>query len=380
MLDNIRGRTACKGNTRGDVEHQNMKGIISLEIEALLRQVLTDDATAVHLIIGQPPIIRSGEGLVRSDKPPVDARVIDDFATTELSTQQHATLEHTGYADSTFRLDGRRFLCRIFRELGQFAATIRILPSDLPSLVDLIAVEEELSRMVKLLQFRRGMILITGLAGSGRSSLAAAMIDAINASQVKRIATIEDPPRYDIVSRQAVVTQHMVGHDVESFHAGLETVRGLDADVVFISAIPDFQTFESAAALAQRGMLVIALTRFATVGACIKGLFDAFTNQHDRAKELLSQNLQAIVSTTLLPRIDLRERVAAHEIMIASLKIRSALAEGRGEVGPLMKEGRQIGMQQLDDSLLMLYKAGMISFDEAEPRMADKMLLGRRPH
>ena len=344
----------------------------------MLRQVIESEATAVHLIAGQPPVFRSRGGLSRADAPLLDTQTIEAFAMAELSAQQRATLERTGHADASFRLEGRRFLCRVFRELGQLAATIRILPSDLPNLVDLIAVEEELAHIAKLLQFRRGLILITGTSGSGRTSLASAMIGAINEKQVKRIVTVEDPPQYDIVSQQGVVTQQMVGHDVDSFHAGVDAVRGLDADIVFISALPDFPTFEAAASLAQRGRLVIAIANYGTITSCIKGLFDSFVLQHARTKELLAQNLQAVVSTTLLPQVNSRERIAAHEIMIGSLKIRGAIADGRWEISALMKEGRQIGMQLLDDSLLMLYKAGLISVEDAESRMADKLLLGRR--
>lgn len=351
-----------------------------ITIEAILAHLLERGASTAHLVPGEPVAIRAAEGLVRVDKSPDAQLAIDEVLNNRLSPNQRASLDRRGYVDASLVHAGNRFICRLFHERGQVAATIRILPSELPSLDSLVAIDEELARIAQLLQFRRGVIIVTGASGSGKSNLAAALLGIINENQTKRIATVEDPPQYDIVSRKSIVTQMMIGHDVDSFQVGLDAIRGLDADVVFASSIPDAQAFESICTLAQRGRLVLSVMPYPTVTACIKGILDTFAvGQRARIQQLLSQNLQAIVSTALIQRAAQRERAAAHEIMIATLKIRAALQDGRWEIGPLMKEGRRIGMQTLDDSLEMLYKQGIIDFDEAEGRISDKTVLGRRP-
>ncbi|HEY3331207.1 MAG TPA: ATPase, T2SS/T4P/T4SS family [Capsulimonadaceae bacterium] len=346
-----------------------------MQIDELMATMAERGASAAHLVIGEQPVIRVGGVLERVDSPPIPPTLMDMVLIRNLTDVQRTNLAQSGYIDLSLSHGVTRFVCRIYHQRGQVAATLRRISSDVPTLETVASLPEERTRLGQLMQFRKGLILVAGSGGSGRTWLSSALIDHVNHHANKRIATIEDPVEFDFRPDKCLITQQLVGHDVESVEAGVKAAQALDADIVYISEIADYATLHAAINLAERGQIVVSTIEFPTVATTIRGLFDAYSASHPQLREKLSQTLQAIVSTRLIPTANLRGRVAAFEIMIASLKIRAVIGEGRWEFGQLVKDGRKMGMQTLDDSLVALCKAGTITLEEAQHRISDKTAL-----
>ena len=348
-----------------------------MQLDTLLRTMIENKATAMHLVIGEQPVMRAAGQLTRLEENPINATVLELVLQHSLSPDQRELLAHRGYTDLSLSHAGRRFVCRLYRERGQLAAAIRYISSTVPTLETTSLIPEERARLAQVMQFRKGLLIVTGGGGSGRTTLCAALLDHVNTNASKRIVTIEEPVQFDLQHRQSLVTQQMVGHDVDSFLTGLKAAQALDADIVFVSEIPDYATLEAVSVLAERGKLVVTTMDFPSASACVRGIFDDYAPKHPGIRELLSRNLQAIITTSLVPKINSRERIAAFEIMIATLKIRATIGDGRWEFGALMKDGRKMGMQLMDDSLARLLESGLISYEEAEHRISDKSLLSK---
>jgi twitching motility protein PilT len=345
-----------------------------MELKSLLDALLKSSSSDLHLVTGQPPLFRIYHRMERQEGEALTEGKIEEMLAPYLTPEQQGMLrEEKQGADVTIREHGRAFRCQVFLERGRPGATIRVVPLGPPSLEEL-----ELQELMQpILQSRHGLVLITGVSGSGKSTNCAAFIETLNRTTEQRIFTLEDPIEYEFVSKKCVITQHAVGHDVASYEVGARVVIHSDPDVVLIGEMRSLEAMWWAMTLADTGHLVFTVLHTSNVTESLRRVIDAYPEPRDNVRLMLARTLTAIVSQKLLPRADRPGRVAANEILLATPRIRRMIAEGQTDMTMAIEAGRDQGMQSMDDSVLAHYKNGVISYDTAWYAMSDRERLGR---
>jgi twitching motility protein PilT len=265
--------------------------------------------------------------------------------------------------------DLARFRVSVFKERGRFGIVLRQIPNKLLSLEQI-----GLPEQVKELLFRpRGLILVTGPTGSGKSTTLASMIDIINKERDVHIITVEDPIEYYHTHKKSVVTQREIGSDVPSFAEAIRRALRQDPDVILVGEMRDLETMQAAITAAETGHLVFATLHTTGAAATVDRIVDAFPNdQQEQVRTQLSVGLVAVISQLLLPRVDKPGRVAAFEIMISTPSIRSRIRDNKTfQISSDIQTGAKFGMQTLDSHLLELYLGGLISYDDLVTKSQD---------
>jgi twitching motility protein PilT len=333
-------------------------------IEVLLDEVIKKKASDLHLQVGLPPMLRVDGSLL----PVPEADILDEEALESLifaildEDQKQILLKDKEFDFSFAYGDLGRFRVNAFHERGNMAAALRLIPNEILSIEQL-----GLPSIVnKFADYPRGLVLVTGPTGSGKSTTLAALVGKINAEKAVHIITIEDPIEFTHKSQKAVIVQREVHYDTYSFSAALRSALREDPDVVLIGEMRDLETIASAITIAETGHLVFATLHTNSAAQSIDRMIDVFPpHQQPQIRAQLSNILMSITSQRLIPSIG-GGRIAAAEILIATPAVRNIIREGKShQLEAVIQTGAEFGMQSMDKTLVALIHEGSITYDEA---------------
>jgi twitching motility protein PilT len=333
-------------------------------IEVLLEEVIKRRASDLHLQVGLPPMLRIDGGLVPlTGADPLTDEAVETLIFAILDEDQKQILLKDKEFDFSFAFgDLGRFRVNAFHERGNLAAALRLITNEIMTIEQL-----GLPQIVnKFAEYPRGLVLVTGPTGSGKSTTLAAMISKINQERSAHIITIEDPIEYTHKSHKSVIVQREVHYDTYSFSAALRSALREDPDVVLIGEMRDLETIASAITIAETGHLVFATLHTNSAAQSIDRMIDVFPpHQQPQVRSQLANILSAIVSQRLVPAIG-GGRIASAEIMVATPAVRNIIREGKThQLDAVIQTGAEFGMQSMDKTLVSLIHAGTITYDEA---------------
>lgn len=345
-------------------------------IEVLLEEVIKKKASDLHLQVGLPPMLRVDGALKAvSGTDVLNEEAIESLVFALLDDDQKQILLKDKEFDFSFAFgDLGRFRVNAFHERGNLAAALRLIPSELLSVEQL-----GLPGVVnKFAEYPRGLVLVTGPTGSGKSTTLAAMIHKINNERAEHIVTIEDPIEFTHKSIKSVIVQREVHYDTFSFSAALRSSLRQDPDVVLIGEMRDLETIAAAITIAETGHLVFATLHTNSAAQSIDRMIDVFPpHQQPQIRSQLSNILMAICSQRLLPAIG-GGRIAAAEIMVATPAVRNIIREGKThQLDAVIQTGAEYGMQSMDKTLVSLIHSGTITYEEARNCAVDLEELDR---
>jgi twitching motility protein PilT len=334
-------------------------------IDDLLRIMIDRGGSDLHLTVGSPPGIRlRGEIVPLENAQPLQPRDTMDMILSLLSEEQRRRFETELELDFAYSIPGvSRFRANVFQQRNSMGAVFRVIPIEIPTLEDL-----GLPKVCRFLADRpRGLVLVTGPTGSGKSTTLAAMIDHINETRPLHIVTLEDPIEFMHRNKQAYVNQREVGEDTHSFAAALKRVLRQDPDVILVGEMRDLETISAAITAAETGHLVLATLHTTGGPATVDRIIDVFPpHQQQQVRMQLSGTLEGVLSQVLLRSTDGRSRVMAMEIMLGVPAISNLIREGKTHQMPtIIQGGASLGMQTLDQHLKTLLQAGKVTFEEA---------------
>jgi twitching motility protein PilT len=345
-------------------------------LEEILHYAFENDCSDIHLVAKMPPIVRKLGQLVRLDYPELTSQVVFGWINGMLNHEQQKLYQEghdvdTAYTDS----NKNRYRLNIFRAQGQPAIAMRLLKNKIPTIDQL-----GLPQILKTLADEpRGMILVTGPTGSGKSTTLAAMIDYINERKAKHILTLEDPIEYIHSPKKSLINQREIHKDAHSFEKALRSALREDPDVILVGEMRDFETISLALTAAETGHLVFSTLHTTGAASTIDRIIDVFPpHQQAQIRTQLASVLKGVVSQALLPRIDEPKRVAVHEIMIMTDAIGNLIRENKiVQINSSIQTGSRIGMQSLEACLANYIKQGVISADTALEICSNKEFLKR---
>ena len=345
-------------------------------IEVLLDEVIKKKASDLHIQVGLPPMLRIDGSLTPVNGADIlDEEAVETLVFAILDEDQKQILLKDKEFDFSFAYgDLGRFRVNAFHERGNMAAALRLIPNEILSIEQL-----GLPQIVnKFSDYPRGLVLVTGPTGSGKSTTLAALIKKINQEKAMHIITIEDPIEYTHKSQKSVVVQREVHYDTYSFSAALRSALREDPDVVLIGEMRDLETIASAITIAETGHLVFATLHTNSAAQSIDRMIDVFPpHQQPQIRAQLSNILMAIVSQRLVPAIG-GGRIAAAEILVATRAVRNIIREGKShQLEAVIQTGAEFGMQSMDKELVNRVHAGTITYDEARNFAVDMDELNR---
>lgn len=324
-------------------------------------------ASDVHLKVGLPPIFRiRGDLRTLQNVPPLTHEIIESFALGIMNERQRDTFGKTWDVDLAYATaDGVRYRVNVFQQRGHVGMVMRLIPPDVPSFEKL-----NLPKVVlDLAESERGMVLVTGITGSGKSTTLAAMVDYINARRASHIVTIEDPIEYAFKDRRSVVNQREVGFDTSSFSRALRAGLRQDPDVVLVGEMRDYETVEIAMTAAETGHLILSTLHTLDAVETVNRIISVYPpHQQAQARLQLAGVLRGVVSQRLLARADGKGMVPAVEILVATARVRELIMDPQRtrEIHDAIKTGRDpYGMVSFDQSLTELVMQGLVSYEEA---------------
>ena len=336
-----------------------------MQIDQLLKLMVEKNASDLHLRVGSPPMFRIyGKLLAINDLPSItieDSEAIFESITTPVNRTMFAeNLE----LDTAYSASGiGRFRVNVLRQRSTLAFVIRLVPFVIPTIDQM-----KLPLICKELILKpRGLILVTGPAGSGKSTTMAAMIDHLNETESRNVITIEDPIEYLHRNKKSIIAQRDLGEDTKSFDVALMHTLRQDPDVIYIGEMRDLPTISTAIRAAETGHLVLGTLHTTDAPQAVDRVIDIFpANQQDQIRLQFSQVLEAILTQCLLPRIDGKGRVAAFEILLAIPAVRNLIRMGKThELPNVMQLSSKEGMQTLDQALAKLVKSQLVSRENA---------------
>ena len=340
------------------------------DMSVLMGLAVEEGASDIHIRVGTPPLLRVSGALRAVNCPPLTPDDTDAMMRSVTSEDNQQRLRDRGGTDFGLGFgDVARFRVSVFRERGNVGVVLRLIPSRLMTL-EQIGLPPE----IKELLFRpRGIVLVTGPTGSGKTTTLASMLDVINRERDCHILTVEDPIEYHHPHRRSVVTQREVGVDVESFAEAIKRGLRQDPDVILVGEMRDLETMSAAITAAETGHLVFATLHTTGAAATVDRIVDAFpTDQQEQVRMQLSMSLVAVLSQLLLVRKDKPGRVAAFEIMISTPAIQAKIR--KRETHQILSEiqtGAKRGMVTLDASLMALFHGGHIGYEDLITKAQD---------
>lgn len=330
-----------------------------MEISNLLEIALEARASDLHLSSGLPPILRIDGEVQKTTLPPLEHAQIKRLAYGLMSDQQIGLFEKNSEIDLAWELPQRaRFRVNIFKQHRGITAVFRAIPIDIPTLAEL-----GLGGIYQKMTGKpRGLVLITGASGSGKSTTLAAMLKHINDFSRKHIVTLEDPIEFVHTSNKSLVSQRQIGRDASSFDGALRSAMREDPDVIMVGEMRDVETVRMALSAAETGHLVLATLHTAGAAASISRIIDMFpAEERQPVRSMLAESLQAVASQTLLRRKS-GGRVVASEIMVATSAIKNLIRTDRiAEIYSALQTGAASGMTTMDQSLSRLVGKGVVS-------------------
>ncbi len=339
-----------------------------LHIDALLDIVVDRNCSDLHIAVDSPPIVRDDGALKKLNFEKFTPQVTQRMMYEIISDDQIHRFETTLELDFSYALPkGRaRFRVNLYRDRGAVAAAFRLISSRIPTVREL-----NLPPILEQLTERpRGLILVTGPTGSGKSTSLAAMINKINTDTAVHIITIEDPIEYLHTHKQSLINQRELGQDTKSFNNALRASLREDPDVLLVGEMRDVETISLTITAAETGNLVFATLHTNNAAESIDRMVDVFPpGQQEQIRVQLSNNLVAIISQQLLPRASGKGRIPANEIMIATPAIRNLIREGKThQIPSTIQTSGGLGMTTMDQALRDLYMKGIVTLDEAMSR------------
>lgn len=336
-------------------------------------------ASDIHLTVGIPPTLRIDGKLIAINNTPLRTEDTVDLIHQALTENQITELEEKGELDFSYSSPGvGRYRVNAYRQRGSYGMALRIIPMRIPAMKEL-GLPKVMSDLARL---PRGLILVTGPTGSGKSTTLASMIDQINRERNCHILTLEDPLEYLHKHNKSIVNQREIGNDSMTFGSALRGALRQDPDVILVGEMRDLETISIAITAAETGHLVLSTLHTLGAAKTIDRIIDVFPpHQQQQVKVQLSSVIQAVVSQQLLPRADGKGRVAAFEVMVANPAVRNLVREGKiHQIDTTIQTGAKQGMQTMDSSLINLYVRGLISKDVALTQSIDHEEMKRSIH
>ncbi len=349
-------------------------------IESGLNDYLFDairmGASDLHITTGVPPAVRVNGKIRHLDYPPLTSNVTRELIYDILTGDQRQRFENELELDFSYSLPRTaRFRVNVYLQRGAMGAVFRTIPHEIKSLREL-GLPKVLESMAEK---PRGLVLVTGPTGSGKSTTLAAMIDLINETRHEHIMSVEDPIEFLHQHKKCIVNQREVNQDTKSFAQALKHVLRQDPDVILVGEMRDLETIALAVTAAETGHLVFGTLHTQDAPQTVDRIIDVFPpHQQHQVRTQLANALQGIVTQTLIPRRDGKGRVAACEILVPTPGIRNLIREGKNhQIYSAMQTGGKFGMQTMDAALVDLVRRGLISREEAEKRSSSPEELRR---
>ncbi|MBL9030653.1 MAG: type IV pilus twitching motility protein PilT [Phycisphaerae bacterium] len=335
-----------------------------MSLQQILKAAYDADASDIHLIAGQPPVVRIHQVMTPMDypvlTPPTTRQMFEHMA----SKESQDIFDRQKDSDFSYQVDGlARYRVNAHMQRGAVGLAMRMIKSKVPPLANL-NLPEVIARLTYL---PRGLVLVTGDTGSGKSTTLAAMIDAMNQRYRKHIITLEDPVEYTFKSEKCLIEQRELGQDMPSFASGLKHALRQDPDIILVGEMRDLETTALAISAAETGHLVLSTLHTVNASQTVERIIDMYpAGQQNQIRSMLANTLQAVVSQTLFSRIDKPGMCPAVETLLCTPAVRNLIREARTfEIPNVIETNRAIGMSSLDSSIAELYFNGMISKEDA---------------
>ncbi len=340
-------------------------------IDSFFKFMMEQKASDLHLSTGNQPMLRIHGDLVRIDSPPLESDDLKALVYEIAPETKIKTFEETGDVDFGYEYPGfARYRANFLNQKNGIAAVFRLIPSNVMTLEEL-GLPPVLKRFASL---KKGLILVTGPTGSGKSTTLAAMIDYANLHRKDHIITVEDPIEFVHRSQQSLVNQREVGVHTRSFASALRGALREDPDIILVGEMRDLETIELALTAASTGHLVFGTLHTSNAPKTIDRIIDVFpTNQQNQIRAGLSESLKGVVAQNLFKRVDQPGRCAALEILVCDMPIANLIREGKThQVAGMMQVGKKKGNQPLDDAIMDLLRTAKISPEEAYEKSSEK--------
>jgi twitching motility protein PilT len=354
-----------------------------MDIKSILAKAVEMGASDIHIVVGMAPLIRVTTDLFQmSDMPQVDRASARKMLTDMLDESKIRIFEEKLDFDFSTTIDnGTRFRVNVHYERGSICFAFRVIASDVPH-IDTLGLPEKIKELTDL---PRGLVLVTGPTGSGKSTTLASMIDQINRKYHRRVITLEDPIEYAMTNKSSVITQREIGMDCASFASGLRHALRQDPDVILVGEMRDLETAAATVTAAETGHLVFSTLHTMSAPQTIDRIIDIYpASQQNQIRAMLANTLQAVISQTLFKRADQPGMIPCIELLLCTSAVRNCIRENRVfEISNCIETGSQLGMQTMDQSIAQMCKAGYIDQEEAlamakDPKRLVKAL-GVRP-
>jgi len=335
-----------------------------MDINEIARQAVGQGASDIHLICGHPPIIRVNTEMIPLNDSVIDPAEAEQMLNAMAQPAHLETFNRVKDVDFSYEVSGlARFRVNAHMQKQSVAIAMRAIKEDIPPF-DKLNLPEIVERLTYI---PRGLILVTGDTGSGKSTTLASMIDAMNERYSKHIITLEDPVEYKLVSKQCTIQQRELGEDVPSFASGLRHVLRQDPDIILVGEMRDLETASAAITAAETGHLVLSTLHTSSAAQTVERIIDMYpADQQSQIRSMLANSLQAVVSQTLFRRLDVKGMVPGVEVMLATAAVRNLIRENRAfEIPNVIETNRALGMNTLDNSIAELFFNGMISREDA---------------
>lgn len=338
-----------------------------MDINELLKSASQLKASDIHIKVGSQPVFRiDGKLLPQTTYSIITQQDARDIAIKVMGDRQKELFEKTHDTDFSYSIPGvGRFRCNAFLQRGSVGLVFRVIPYGIPKIEDLLLPEV----IKKIADEGRGLILVTGTTGSGKSTTLASIVDYINASRSVNIVTIEDPIEYVHKDKKGIISQRQIGEDTDSFSKALRAALRQDPDVILVGEMRDLETIEIALTAAETGHLVLSTLHTLDAAETVNRIVSVFpTHQQNQIRIQLASVLKGVVSQRLIPRADGKGRVPAVEVLIATATVRSCILEPEKAIAlrDVIAQGKNLyGMQTFDQSIFDLLQAGLITYDEA---------------
>ena len=348
-----------------------------MTIEELLIPAKENKASDVHITVGLPPKMRINGILVDMDYPRLLPPDTEAVISTMMSDKRLQQFEELGEIDFSYSIPQiGRYRVNVFHQRGSMAASIRLVSTKIP-------LPEELGipkSVVDLYQKKRGLVLVTGPTGSGKSTTLASIIDRINSMREVHVITLEDPIEYLHNHKKAMVNQREVGLDTHSYSNALRAALREDPDVILVGEMRDLETISTAITAAETGHLVLSTLHTIGAASTIDRIVDVFPpHQQQQIRVQLSMVLESVISQQLIPTADKKSRVAAFEVMHSTPAIKNLIREAKSpQINSTIQTSKKLGMQTMDDAIFDLYMKGDIDKENAVSYAQDSQIMEKR--
>jgi twitching motility protein PilT len=334
-----------------------------LHIDDLLEFTAQQGASDLHLSVGSVPMIRIDGKMLKLDLPGLDKQEVVRLVTESMNDELKARFEEEFEVDFSREVsDNTRFRCNVFRQINGIAGSYRVIPAEIRSFEEL-GLPDVLKRLALI---EKGLVILTGPTGSGKTTSLATMVDWVNQNKECHVITIEDPVEYFHSSLHSLINQRELGSTTRTFARALRAALREDPDVILVGEMRDLETVSLALTAAETGHLVLTTLHTSSAAKTIDRIIDVFpAEQKSQVRSMLAESIEAVVSQTLMPRKD-TGRVVACEIMIANTAVRNLIREDKiYQIPSIIQAGGKLGMQSRDQHLLTLVSNGVLEKAEA---------------